>query len=150
MNINELFENVSRLAPLYHATSAENISQILESNTLEGRTAHLSSKGVSLSRSKQFAESFGEVIIVLDQEKLRQRVKLQPTNFFNDDSDVHNHRDREEFEEFANGDGDADGEMNLGVENNKTNRIKIQTMKPTSDVDLLYHYIMLLNYKIVY
>ena len=120
MKIIDLFEAIGGSAPLYHATNLESVTSILSKNQLAADTTHammyinpvLRGKpegnkklaGVSLTRSKAFAEDWADVILVLDQEKIRHNKKLIPINYFNDEPDgSYSAQDREEFEEFVVG-----------------------------------------------
>ena len=120
MRLIDLYEAVGRSAPLYHSTNLESIVNILTTNQLAADTSHammyinpvLRGKpegnkklaGVSLTRSKAFADDWADVVIVLDQEKIRHNKKLIPINYFNDEPDgSYSAQDREEFEEFVVG-----------------------------------------------
>ena len=123
MKINELFEVSSAGSTLlYHATSLEFIKPILDSNMLRADTDHLISDiyperrtqykskldyndrtdtvaGVSLTRDKKFAEAWADVILVFEQNKLKQNYKLKPVSYFTDDAT----NNRDESEEFVIG-----------------------------------------------
>ena len=88
----------ARTAPLYHATSMLQAEKILAGNsltgytlqTINGKTVH----GVSLSRDLNFAKHWlttgnaqsgkgrGGVIFELDQNKLAQRYKIAPIDYY--------------------------------------------------------------------
>lgn len=79
--------NEGRDAPLYHATSIQNLINILNNNTL--KTGRLYAKDVlkgkktgsiSLTRSKEFANRYTNngAILILDQSKLINNYKLTP------------------------------------------------------------------------
>lgn len=92
----------SKSAPLYHAATLMNAGNIILSNTLmpntnqnitglPGSKQNKNTKavaGVSLTRSLQFAKTFDNIsddhriIFVLDQEKLNQKYKIRPVDFF--------------------------------------------------------------------
>lgn len=98
------FITEARMAPLYHGTSTMFARTILNDNELDGRTLQhqpemfkqkhkrkytspLSNHpgevvGVSLSRSMKVSKRFGAVIFELDQQKLIQRYKVTPINYF--------------------------------------------------------------------
>lgn len=95
----------SRAAPLYHGTSIMNVRSILMGNSLISNTVHYDNtkmfkdkhlskldvfhfkdkgvKGVSLTRSFRTARQFGPVVFELDQQKLIQKYKIYPVNFWN-------------------------------------------------------------------
>jgi hypothetical protein len=94
----------ARSAPLYHATSYESAIKILQTNQIKSKTMHLNhlhlystgkkieQKGVSLTRDFNFAKNFpdkegAKVIFVLDQQKLAQRYKIKPVDYFFDAED---------------------------------------------------------------
>lgn len=95
--------NEGRDAPLYHGTGIGAAILILQSNKIIARTEQDSRflagyglksvklpqgfddspvQGVSLSRSKAFAETFGEIVFELDQRKLAQTNKIVPYDFW--------------------------------------------------------------------
>lgn len=89
----ELFEG--RESPLYHGTSWVAAAHILEKNEIEARSYHDASKllrkteisdyqvaGVSLTRDYRVARTFGEIVFVLDQQKLVTRHEIIPIDFF--------------------------------------------------------------------
>jgi len=91
MKIIELLE--SRSAPLYHTTSYTQLFSILKENKLKGNTKHTMNdkqyQGVSLTRDLDFAKWWSReqlanvgIILQLDQNKLRQRYKIMPIDYF--------------------------------------------------------------------
>lgn len=98
------FITEARSAPLYHGTTTMFARTILNDNELDGRTLQhqpemfkqkhkkkynspLSNHpgevvGVSLSRNFKVSKRFGSVVFELDQNKLTQRYKITPINYF--------------------------------------------------------------------
>lgn len=85
------FITEARLAPLYHGTDIKYAAQILESDTLKlgdwSTKSHWPSKDgtiISLTRSLTFALKWvpNGAVLELDQQKLAQRYKIVPFNFF--------------------------------------------------------------------
>lgn len=116
----------ARMAPLYHATRGYNAENILNMMMIEPRTFHSNrkllkgpfhskdfeaSRGVSFTRSLRTAQQIGNVIFVLDQQKLTQKYQLKPINYFSgvagNNQFIGNTRStghddpRNEFEEFV-------------------------------------------------
>lgn len=71
-----------RDAPLYHGCTMRNAEYNLMNNGIFGYSAY--GRGVSLTRNKNFAQSWGPVVFELDQSKLIQNHKIRPYNFFGD------------------------------------------------------------------
>lgn len=88
------FLTEGRDAPLYHGTEFDSASQIIKHNTVDARTHHtprllgfqdkklMKISGVSLSRERSKARSFGEIIFEFDQAKLSQNYKIRPIQWF--------------------------------------------------------------------
>ena len=102
----------SKSAPLYHATQAGEASEIISDNKLYGYTIHTINdtdyKGVSLTRSLQFAKNWvgnvygnGGVIFELDQEKLNQKYKIVPIDYFSTSSRSKDPKDARRQGKFA-------------------------------------------------
>jgi hypothetical protein len=94
MRIQEITEAV-RPDVLYHATKCTNdLFAILRSNKLIGYTEHAANllgknregvlQGVSLTRSLDFAERFGDgnAILVLDRPRLKTRYRITPIDYY--------------------------------------------------------------------
>lgn len=81
MRYHEINEAV-RPFHLYHATDAQNALSILHDNAIHSNTTQEINgrgvRGVSLTRSKYFAENYNDVVLVIDGGKLRQRHRLVP------------------------------------------------------------------------
>jgi len=77
-----------RDAPLYHGTHYIPAIRILEQNAIQADTVQRimdylhDERGVSLSRLRNSALKFGEVLFVLDQTKLSHNFKIYPVDFF--------------------------------------------------------------------
>jgi GNAT superfamily N-acetyltransferase len=78
-----------RDAPLYHGTSLEAAAAIGFDEVLKGAGDSKSSGldpvyqfGVALTRNPRVAENFGDIVLVLDQAKLAQNVKIIPKDYF--------------------------------------------------------------------
>jgi ribosomal protein S18 acetylase RimI-like enzyme len=116
MKLKQLLEAPIAGQPVYHATSLEFIKSILDTNTLRADTHHNeheiypelkqkainSSKtiqGVSLTRDKNFAEEWADVVLVLDLNRIKQNLKVKQVAYFADDTA----NNREESEEFVIG-----------------------------------------------
>lgn len=93
----ELFE--ARDAPLYHGTAFYNATRILATNTFDARTTQSSGsafvlnadealRGVSMSRDPRFARTFGPVVFVLDQTKLRHNYKIMPIDYWGHSNEI--------------------------------------------------------------
>lgn len=93
----KLFLEESQNYPLYHATSAEALMEIISSNTLkrgyQDMEKHWPAKRgeiVSLTRNLRFARSWANlisdypVVIQLNRGKIRNRYKIVPYNYFDD------------------------------------------------------------------
>lgn len=100
MKISELTSLLeSKSAPLYHATTTRYADMILQSNKLKGITSQVKDGkmifGVSLTRSIHFAKTLdlvsenSRVIFVLDQEKLSQKFKILPIDFYTTHPEAH-------------------------------------------------------------
>lgn len=98
-----------RDAPLYHRSDLAGARQIIDGNCLQ---ASRYSGGVSLTRNRDFAETFkgGGVIFVLNQARLAQRYKFKTMDFFDgyQMNTIHRNqhtveRARNESEEFVKG-----------------------------------------------
>lgn len=104
MRYHEIVEAV-RPFHLYHATDSQNALDILRDDAIHAATtqeiAGRSVQGVSLTRSKYFAENYNDVVLVLDGEKLKQRKKLVP--FVHPYYAIDGTMPRAESEEFAIG-----------------------------------------------
>lgn len=81
----------ARMAPLYHGTDLKSAAQILESDTLKlgdwSTKTHWPSKDgtiISLTRNLTFALKWeiDGIVFEFDQQKLSQRYKIVPFNFF--------------------------------------------------------------------
>lgn len=76
------------MAPLYHATDWDRLSYIWNDNILKRgfeREQHIHSKDgkiISMTRNFTFAKKWGDVVLQFDQQKLAQRYKIVPFNFF--------------------------------------------------------------------
>lgn len=100
------FLSEARMAPLYHGTKIDFFSDIMRDKFIDPKTQHLEwkllkrkidpknddsawsqRKGISLTRSLPFAMHWGQVVIVLDQQKLTHRYKLVPIQFWQDRPD---------------------------------------------------------------
>lgn len=108
----------ARMAPLFHGTHSPD--SIIKMGVIEGSTIHEHPStgkdiyGVSLTRHFVTAKEFGMngAVLQLNQQKLSQRYKIVPINYFNtNDKDSStrktssNHKYNEnEFEEFVIGD----------------------------------------------
>jgi hypothetical protein len=118
MLLSDLFEASVRPDYLYHGTNAMSALRIIESDRLDARTSqtrrnlmiHGGDKttggqqvtGVSMSRSRDFARTWGQdVVFVFDQRRLRQRFRLVPIDFMSHHHGAHPERRREESEEFV-------------------------------------------------
>lgn len=102
MKIVDILESVavneSRSAPLYHATSVFKAVSIVKENMIRANTSqYFNDKGfmgVSLTRDLRVARVFDNVanhsriIFVLDQQKLAQKYKIKPVDFFTTHPDV--------------------------------------------------------------
>lgn len=92
MLICDLFEG--RDAPLYHGTAFYNARRILANNTFEAKTMQDHSRttkeiyGVSLTRDPRFAKTFGPVVFVLDQTKLRHNYKIMPVDYWGHSNEI--------------------------------------------------------------
>lgn len=89
----------ARMAPLYHATSVWNAERILKENKIKGRSIQRSQTifgdrdrmmfGVSLTRNFNVGKKyFGDVVFELDQQRLAQRYKIIPFNYWNSDDET--------------------------------------------------------------
>ena len=86
------FLTEARMAPLYHGTDAGGLVNILKDNTLKTGFEHefhpsKTGKVVSLTRDFKFASRWQggpeyTLVIELDQQKLAQRYKIVPFNFY--------------------------------------------------------------------
>jgi hypothetical protein len=77
-NPEPLMEAVGR-SVLYHWTTFPNLVSILETNTLKASAHEFNERaGVSFTRSPEATLIRGNVILVLDEVKLRQRYRLEP------------------------------------------------------------------------
>jgi hypothetical protein len=85
----------SRSAPLYHGTTLVNLTRILDTQQLQARKPYFENNPVvSLSRDIRLATTWARVakgressaVIELDQQKLTQRYKIQPFNYFSSSS----------------------------------------------------------------
>jgi len=121
--------NEGRDAPLYHGSGIGAAISILKGNEIWAATQHEESRlnnlgnninsepvfGVSLSRNREMAFGFGDVVFMIDQTKLSQRYKIIPFDYWSagiahnryiktkrSDS-VNNLGDRYEYEEFCVG-----------------------------------------------
>lgn len=78
----------ARLAPLYHATSPSKFRSIISDNVLvrggEDRRHTLSKDGrqISMTRNFIFAAEWAPVVLEFDQQRLSQRYKIVPFNYF--------------------------------------------------------------------
>ena len=77
----------ARTASLYHACGFHAAIQILGADKIEARTRHVSAHGhdvmgVSLTRSPQFAGSWGDVVFEIDQQLLIYHHKVIPVDFW--------------------------------------------------------------------
>lgn len=92
------FITESRSAPLYHGTTGHSAADIIKSNSISAYTTHhigatntRKIRGVSLSRSYQFAKSYkGDstslwVVFEIDQRTLSYTNKIVPINYWNSD-----------------------------------------------------------------
>lgn len=93
------FLSEARMAPLYHGTSLDNAKAILKSNVMKvnkpeiGYGTQSKTSAISFTRSIKYAmtwalESLNKeeaVIFEFDQQKLTQRYKIVPFNFWNTD-----------------------------------------------------------------
>lgn len=115
MRYHELFE--SKSAPLYRAVNLEYVGQMFRDDKLVGSTTQRYwddgkrrkdndpeyqnsnwMKGMSFTRDRRFAMSWGEFVMAVDQEKLAHRNKIIPFNWgYSIPSDNHHKREREEF-----------------------------------------------------
>lgn len=85
----------SRFAPLYHGTTINHLESIIAQNKLVGSIPEGEDDGkttvVSLTRSLKYAQYWAEtmartksnaVVIELDQQKIRQRYRLEKYNYY--------------------------------------------------------------------
>ena len=107
----------ARLAPLYHGTDVFSSLGIIDTKMIGAHTAHLNWKllkapraagvgfrdtqGVSLTRSFNFAAGWGVIVFEVDQQKLNQRMKIIPINYWSSQDNSVARPDAAEYEEFA-------------------------------------------------
>lgn len=78
----------ARMAPLYHATELYGFGLIAAGNILKRgfeRKQHIHAKDgkiISMTRNLTFAKNWGSVVLQFDQQRLTQRYKIVPYNFF--------------------------------------------------------------------
>jgi len=86
MKLFEIF--APRIASLYHGTGLFNAARIIQTNKIEDKTSQgfgnweNAVTGVSLSRNKNIAMTFGYVVFELDQKKLKNNHKIIPTDYW--------------------------------------------------------------------
>lgn len=111
------FLEESRSAPLYHGTNNHSATEILKSNSL--RSSYFDEEdSISFTRDLNFAKRWvlsadknayqeldasNVVVFEVDQQKLNQRYKISPFNFFDDKTRRRGHDNkRNEYEERVN------------------------------------------------
>jgi hypothetical protein len=99
MNIINLIESSRQY--LYHGTSLNAIISILHDDVLKPTTKHVINGkpvyGISTTRNKRFAETWGEVVIVLDTERIGHHNKMVPVDFKHNNPHYNiNYRDNSE------------------------------------------------------
>jgi hypothetical protein len=99
MRFHELMNERVREAYLYHGTGLWSAGQILTNDEFAPKTEHEPPsdprvpfpkevvKGVSLSRDPRVAGGFGPVLFHLDRNKLAQRFKIEPMDFWGHSSE---------------------------------------------------------------
>lgn len=94
-HLNEVVMLEGRDAPLYHGTQISNFIDILKTDTLKpGRIYNRDNKAgrehgsISLSRNKNVAIEYGDVVFTLDQSKLSDNYKIIPVGDFENKLDA--------------------------------------------------------------
>ena len=105
MYLRDVFETLS--ASLYHGTNFYAALQVIKTNTILDKTPHQfpsgPMNGVSLTRSRRFAMHWGDIIFELDRNRLAQRHRLIPFNYWHRGTERSQSDAREEAEEFIIG-----------------------------------------------
>ena len=105
MFLDHLFEMAS--ARLYHSTNYYSAVQIIRENVFLAKTEHDfpngPAKGVSFTRNRYFAKHWSWVAFELDRDRLAQRYRLIPHNYWHRGTERSQGDARVEAEEFVIG-----------------------------------------------
>lgn len=83
------FITEARMAPLYHSTNLDGLEGMINDGVMkrgfEDRYGHPHSKDgkiISMTRNFIFAKNWRSIVLQFDQQKLSQRYKIVPFNYF--------------------------------------------------------------------
>ena len=83
--INESLNEGKQVGVLYHVTSPQRYKQIMDQNTLKGGFVNINGKetlGISTTRNKNFKYDGNTVQIALDGDKLSNKYKIKPYDYW--------------------------------------------------------------------
>ena len=100
--INESLNEGKQVGVLYHVTSPQRYKQIMDQNVLKGGLVDINGKetlGISTTRNKNFKYDGNTVQIALDGDKLSNKYKIRPYDYWMRNYPVHNNPQAQDEDE---------------------------------------------------